>query len=818
MAFNYDEFGNVIGEYESEEERRKRLEDAAKAADTTVATEQKVVTYQNGSQTVETKKEIPPSAAQVNAEVVANARSMAPPQAPQAAQPQPAPQLQFDRNAYNTSIAQAESGNRPDIGFHDRTKSTAFGLFGITAPAYADARKRDPSLPEDITQATAEQQSKAQNILTDNNAKFLQQRGVEPTPGVLSAAHFTGANGLHKFLTQKDDQGRPYISPQAQAANGGYDKTRAIIEGRLNGQAVPSSGAVQRPPQAQPQEGVAVATGQGVQGTPTVMGPVSPQAVQQQAQNEMQGMQQFAQPAQPAPISPYSLDTGATGMGIRAPGIAAGQPVAQPTTNYQNLFQENQNNVEGLSRLINSDAPDYLKRRAADTRYELVNNTYMEEKAKAKIPNLTSNEVAKALSTTPRDAEGSWLKFLLMGFISPELAGAEAIKLNLGPTRWSTTTITDDAGNEINVEVQTRADGKLLSGNIAGTGEKLSAEQLQKAVRGGALGKGATVSAEVYVDQKTGKRYRSGTDSSGRSAYVSVAGGPAFKGNEKDLVPQSIGTAAAKAEATNAVELRYTGPKAYTKAGAEFAGKFNRENNTNIGYATETPGAPLVDLNTGKEIIPDSKGNITATKTGGGTVTQAAPAGAPATAAPAAASNLPLDKLPKAPTMAPGESPAAFSARTKAWAETYGKQYEAKEKNVKAAKDLLPFIGQMRDLIDKSTSSGIGSIFDSVGNFVGYSTSGANAIAAITPLSSKVLMGVERFEGPQSELDVKTYKEAAGRLSDPTIPAAQKQAAFNTIIDIMKRNAPDLDWNSVSIGQPAVSESRRRADEIIKGK
>ena len=810
MAYDYDQFGNVIGEYESEEERRKRLAEEAKKADNTVAAEQKVVTYQNGSQTVETKQELPPGARPIS------------PEAP-TPEPQPAaqqkPQFNFDRNAYNASIAQQESGNRTDIGFHDKTKSTAFGLFGITSPAYADARRRDPSLPEDITKATPEQQTAAQNIITDNNARYLQQKGVEPTPGVLAAAHFTGAGGLHKYLTQKDEQGRPYISPQAQAANGGYDKAAAIINARLNGQAMPASGAIQRPPQAFPQEGVAVATGQGVQGTPTVMGPVSPEQVQQQAQNEMQAMQQYAQPAQPAPISPYSLDTGATSMGIRAPGIAAGQPAAQPTTTYQSLFQDNQNDVNRLTQLIdNADTPDYLKRRAADRRYELVNNAYMEEKAKAKIPNLTSNEVAKAITTTPKDAEGSWLKFLLLGFISPQLAGIEAVKLGLGPTKWETATITDANGNEVNVEVQTRADGKLLSGNIAGTGEKLSAEQLQKAVRGGALGKGATVSAEVYVDQNTGKRYRSGTDSSGRSAYVSVAGGAPFKGNEKDLVPQSIGTAAAKAEATNAVELRYTGPKAYTKAGAEFAGKFNRENNTNIGYATETPGAPLVDLNTGKEIIPDSKGNITATKTGGGTVTQAAPAGAPATAAPQAASNLPLDKLPAAPTMAPGESPAAFSARTKAWAETYGKQYESKEKNVKAAKDLLPFIGQMRDLIDKSTSSGIGSIFDSVGNFVGYSTSGANAIAAITPLSSKVLMGVERFEGPQSELDVKTYKEAAGRLSDPTIPAAQKQAAFNTIIDIMKRNAPDLDWNSVSIGQPAVSESRRRADEIIKGK
>ena len=87
---------------------------------------------------------------------------------------------------------------------------------------------------------------------------------------------------------------------------------------------------------------------------------------------------------------------------------------------------------------------------------------------------------------------------------------------------------------------------------------------------------------------------------------------------------------------------------------------------------------------------------------------------------------------------------------------------------------------------------------DSVGNFFGYSTDGAKAIAAIAPLASKVLMSVERFEGPQSNKDVDAYKEAAGKLSDPKVPPDQKQAAFNTLIEIMKRNAPTLDWDSVA--------------------
>lgn len=189
-----------------------------------------------------------------------------------------------------------------------------------------------------------------------------------------------------------------------------------------------------------------------------------------------------------------------------------------------------------------------------------------------------------------------------------------------------------------------------------------------------------------------------------------------------------------------------------------------------------------------------------------------------ANAAPAAAAETSLSKLPKAPAFRePGfenEPPAAFTARSKAWAETYGKQYEQTVKNVKLVQDVLPFINDMKGLIDKSTSSGIGAVYDTVGSWVGYSPEGATAIAKIAPLANKILMSVQRFEGPQSDKDVASYKEASGKLADPTVPSAQKQAAFETIIEIMKRNAPELDW--ASIEKPSGSEVMNKADDILK--
>jgi hypothetical protein len=129
------------------------------------------------------------------------------------------------------------------------------------------------------------------------------------------------------------------------------------------------------------------------------------------------------------------------------------------------------------------------------------------------------------------------------------------------------------------------------------------------------------------------------------------------------------------------------------------------------------------------------------------------------------------------------------------------------------AKEVFPFVNDLRNLIDAGTGSGAGAAVDSTLGFFGVSTPGATAIAATAPLSQKILMQVERFEGPQSDIDVKSYKEAAGKLADPNVPTAQKQAAFNTIIGIMKRNAPGLDWDSVAKG--GQNDVLKQADDIL---
>ena len=90
-------------------------------------------------------------------------------------------------------------------------------------------------------------------------------------------------------------------------------------------------------------------------------------------------------------------------------------------------------------------------------------------------------------------------------------------------------------------------------------------------------------------------------------------------------------------------------------------------------------------------------------------------------------------------------------------------------------------------LIEKSTGSGIGAAVDWMASGAGYSTQGARAIGALRPVFDLVLKQVPRFEGPQSDADTESYKQAAGDIANPNIPPPQKLDAANTILRIMKK-------------------------------
>jgi hypothetical protein len=89
-------------------------------------------------------------------------------------------------------------------------------------------------------------------------------------------------------------------------------------------------------------------------------------------------------------------------------------------------------------------------------------------------------------------------------------------------------------------------------------------------------------------------------------------------------------------------------------------------------------------------------------------------------------------------------------------------------------------------LLEKSTGSGAGRLYDASASFFGKGTEGAIAGAQLAPIADMVLKMVPRFEGPQSNKDVDSYLAAAGKLADTGLPNEIRKGAAETILKLMK--------------------------------
>lgn len=103
------------------------------------------------------------------------------------------------------------------------------------------------------------------------------------------------------------------------------------------------------------------------------------------------------------------------------------------------------------------------------------------------------------------------------------------------------------------------------------------------------------------------------------------------------------------------------------------------------------------------------------------------------------------------------------------------------------AADVLGILQQAAPLINKSTGSGIGSAIDAAQGFFGGTNEGAIASSQLKALEGLLVSKMPKMSGPQSDKDVLLYKQMAGQIGDPSIPAAQKRAAMETINEINSR-------------------------------
>lgn len=350
-----------------------------------------------------------------------------------------------------------------------------------------------------------------------------------------------------------------------------------------------------------------------------VPAPVSPEAVAQP-------------PAPPAPSPMYGAPM-AGGPGLRMPGQ---QPQAAPTisaipgagmtmpgvtttpTATDDFYAKQDNVNDMMAYARRGDAPEYLKERAYSRAAELMRMDVDKRNAQKQFDNMIANGdtlgIANAMKS--KSEEGSWLKMLALGFISPQLAGEEAKKLGFG-SKWEQTTITLPDGTEKAVEVKRRGDGKILEASDL-SGNPLSREEMNLAA--GGLGGGKykpEVSGTAYVKKDAdgnviARGVRTTQVIGNRTVTKIESGGKTYDINQ-GWEPESISTAGAKAVQGKQISLAWdplikaatTSADELTKAGIKY------------GLNLYSPGVGpdgkpiIVDRNTDKIIKPNAQGIVT---------------------------------------------------------------------------------------------------------------------------------------------------------------------------------------------------------------
>ena len=592
-------FGSAIESEEQRRERERREAEARKIAGNTEVATEKTTRYQDGSSTVSTTKELPPPPARPNllsrvgqditqagSNFVNNLQN-APGNLVNNVKAIPGRVTAVNPANYNNDIQKQESGNNPNIGYHypadaqGRRKSTAYGAFGITAPAYQDIQKANPQFAgRPIESLTVEEQGQANQTYRQVLSRQLTALGIEPTEANIRGAQFVGAAGL--AANQRTGQ----VSDAAAAANGGPAKVKQILQNRMDGTPAPASAAAEQQRLAQAQ---ATATGGRGPGGSSVNIGATPSWAQLGTKDadfaknigispSVPGAQTppaAAVPVVPAAMPPsgsnaaYSLATGVPGQGLgTAQQRMASQAPAPPDATSQAIsrYQAIQTDPNQLMKFAFDPAtPAYLQTRAKDQIVEQYDQQKKLKQAEADLKGATPADIGRVInrrSTAGQEpTAGDWLQYLVLRTMPAfeDLANEKGEKLGIGK-KWTQSTYTDADNNTIAVELQTTASGKILGGNRLGSDTPLTQEELNLA--GGGLGGGKfkpEVSSGAYVKTDANGKVLTGVRVTqvvnGRTVTKIESGGKTYDIND-GWTQESISTAGAKMELKYAIGLK----------------------------------------------------------------------------------------------------------------------------------------------------------------------------------------------------------------------------------------------------------------------
>jgi len=85
------------------------------------------------------------------------------------------------------------------------------------------------------------------------------------------------------------------------------------------------------------------------------------------------------------------------------------------------------------------------------------------------------------------------------------------------------------------------------------------------------------------------------------------------------------------------------------------------------------------------------------------------------------------------------------------------------------------------------TESGVGTAYDYAASLIGASPKGAKQADQLRAIGGALVSKVPRMEGPQSDFDVKNYREMAGRVGDSSLPIARRIAALESVKELWEK-------------------------------
>lgn len=97
-------------------------------------------------------------------------------------------------------------------------------------------------------------------------------------------------------------------------------------------------------------------------------------------------------------------------------------------------------------------------------------------------------------------------------------------------------------------------------------------------------------------------------------------------------------------------------------------------------------------------------------------------------------------------------------------------------------------------LIDSATGGYLSNLYDTAAAVFSMGTDSSAALARLAPVADLALKMVPRFEGPQSNYDVQSYRDAAGNLANPNVPASTKRAAAEEIVRLFKKYKDQFEY------------------------